>query len=241
MSAQELKEHLARDVAGALAPTRAKTRHDNGSPPAEGAARQPRGKRVEEGPPDLLATDDAVVVAERLPDVARYIRDQLGYTLLSNITATDYLADGVIEMVYHFMHLDGGAPLVVKVRVPREQPVVPSITSLWPGADLQEREAYDLYGVFFVGHPDMRRILTDYGFEGHPLRKDFPLTGFVEVRWDDEQKRVVYDKVRLAQEFRNFDFLSPWEGMTTLPGDEKVHLNRIEGPKPSGANQGTTP
>ena len=89
---------------------------------------------------------------------------------------------------------------------------MPSIIGIFPGADWFERETYDLYGMPFVGHPDMRRILTDYGFEGHPLRKDFPLTGFVEVRYDDQQKRVVYDKVRLAQEFRNFDFLSPWEG-----------------------------
>jgi NADH-quinone oxidoreductase subunit C len=100
---------------------------------------------------------------------------------------------------------------------------VPSMISVFPGADWFERETYDLYGVVFTGHPDMRRILTDYGFEGHPLRKDFPLTGFVEVRWDDEQKRVVYDPVRLAQEFRNFDFLSPWEGTDyVLPGDEKA-------------------
>ena len=94
---------------------------------------------------------------------------------------------------------------------------------MFPGADWFERETYDLYGVLFTGHPDMRRLLTDYGFEGHPLRKDFPLTGFVEVRWDDSQKRVVYEKVRLNQEFRNFDFLSPWEGTDyALPGDEKA-------------------
>jgi hypothetical protein len=100
---------------------------------------------------------------------------------------------------------------------------VPSIIEVFPGADWFEREAYDLYGVIFTGHPDMRRILTDYGFEGHPLRKDFPLTGFVEVRYDDEQKRVVYEPVRLNQEFRNFDFLSPWEGADyVLPGDEKA-------------------
>ena len=104
-----------------------------------------------------------------------------------------------------------------------EKTPVPSIISVFPGADWFERETYDLYGVLFTGHPDMRRILTDYGFEGHPLRKDFPLTGFVEVRWDDEQKRVVYEPVRLAQEFRNFDFLSPWEGTDyVLPGDEKA-------------------
>ena len=110
----------------------------------------------------------------------------------------------------------------VKVEV-GEDDTVPSIIGVFPGADWFERETYDLYGVLFAGHPDMRRLLTDYGFEGHPLRKDFPLTGFVEVRYDDEQKRVVYDKVRLAQEFRNFDFLSPWEGADyVLPGDEKA-------------------
>jgi NADH-quinone oxidoreductase subunit C len=100
---------------------------------------------------------------------------------------------------------------------------VPSIIGVFPGANWFERETYDLYGVLFTGHPDMRRLLTDYGFEGHPLRKDFPLTGFVELRYDDEQKRVVYEPVRLAQEFRNFDFLSPWEGPGyLLPGDEKA-------------------
>ena len=103
-----------------------------------------------------------------------------------------------------------------------EDTAVPSIISVFPGADWFEREVYDLYGVLFTGHPDMRRLLTDYGFDGHPLRKDFPLTGFVEVRYDDEVKRVVYEPVRLAQEFRNFDFLSPWEGTDyVLPGDEK--------------------
>ena len=100
---------------------------------------------------------------------------------------------------------------------------MPSLTKVFPSADWFEREAYDLFGVLFSGHPDLRRILTDYGFEGHPLRKDFPMTGFVEVRWDDEQKRVVNEPVRLNQEFRQFDFLSPWEGVRyDLPGDEKA-------------------
>ena len=100
---------------------------------------------------------------------------------------------------------------------------VPTISGVWPMADWAEREVWDLYGVFFSDHPDLRRILTDYGFDGHPLRKDFPLTGQVELRYDTEQKRVVYDKVKLTQEFRSFDFLSPWEGMARqLPGDEKA-------------------
>ena len=100
---------------------------------------------------------------------------------------------------------------------------MPSITGVFPGANWFEREAYDMYGILFTGHPELRRLLTDYGFDGHPLRKDFPTTGFVEVRYDDAQKRVVYEPVRLPQEFRNFDFLSPWEGVEyVLPGDEKA-------------------
>ena len=108
---------------------------------------------------------------------------------------------------------------------------VPSVVGIWPSATWFERETWDMYGVVFEGQPDLRRILTDYGFEGHPLRKDFPLTGFVELRYDEELKRVAYGPVKLTQEYRSFDYLSPWEGMTTLPGDEKVHLNRLEGPK----------
>ena len=108
---------------------------------------------------------------------------------------------------------------------------VPSVVGIWPSATWFERETWDMYGVVFEGQPDLRRILTDYGFEGHPLRKDFPLTGFVELRYDEELKRVAYGPVKLTQEFRSFDYLSPWEAMTTLPGDEKVHLNRLEGPK----------
>ncbi len=107
-----------------------------------------------------------------------------------------------------------------------EVTAVPSVHALWPCATWWERECYDLFGVLFSGQPDLRRILTDYGFEGHPLRKDFPLTGFVELRYDEAVKRVVYEPVHLAQEFRNFDFESPWEGVTTLPGDEKAHEGR---------------
>ena len=107
-----------------------------------------------------------------------------------------------------------------------ETSAVPSVHTIWPSATWWEREAWDLFGILFSGQPDLRRILTDYGFEGHPLRKDFPLTGFVEVRYDEEQKRVVNVPVSLTQDFRNFDFVSPWEGMVTLPGDEKAHADR---------------
>lgn len=126
------------------------------------------------------------------------------------------------DVVYHL--LSPAQNLRIRVRlVAGEDTLVPSVTSIFPGADWFEREAYDLYGILFSGHPDLRRILTDYGFEGHPLRKDFPLTGFVEVRYDEERKRVVYEPVALAQEFRKFDYLSPWEGTDyVLPGDEKA-------------------
>jgi len=126
------------------------------------------------------------------------------------------------DVVYHLLSPTQNLRVRVKVTTDEETPV-PSITSVFPGADWFEREAYDLYGILFSGHPDLRRILTDYGFDGHPLRKDFPLTGFVEVRYDEERKRVVYEPVKLAQEFRDFDYLSPWEGTDyVLPGDEKA-------------------
>jgi NADH-quinone oxidoreductase subunit C len=105
---------------------------------------------------------------------------------------------------------------------------VASVHTIWPVATWWEREAWDLFGIIFSGQPDLRRILTDYGFEGHPLRKDFPLTGYVEVRFDEDRKQVVYEPVKLTQDFRSFDFLSPWEAMTTLPGDEKVFTERAE-------------
>jgi NADH-quinone oxidoreductase subunit C len=126
------------------------------------------------------------------------------------------------EVVYHL--LSPGQNLRVRVKIAAaEDTQVPSVTNLFPSANWYEREAFDLYGILFSGHPDLRRILTDYGFSGHPLRKDFPLTGYVEVRYDDEKKRVVYEPVKLQQEFRNFDFLSPWEGTEyVLPGDEKA-------------------
>jgi NADH-quinone oxidoreductase subunit C len=126
------------------------------------------------------------------------------------------------DVVYHLLSYRHNVRIRVKVRTDEVTPV-PSIITVYPTANWFEREAYDLYGVLFTGHPDLRRILTDYGFEGHPLRKDFPLSGFVEVRYDEEQKRVVYEPIKLTQEFRNFDFLSPWEGTDyVLPGDEKA-------------------
>ncbi|UPG71837.1 NADH-quinone oxidoreductase subunit C [Roseomonas gilardii subsp. gilardii] len=118
-----------------------------------------------------------------------------------------------------------------------ENTPVPSVAAIWPTATWFEREAWDMYGILFAGQTDLRRLLTDYGFEGHPLRKDFPLTGHVEVRYDSERREVVYEPVKLTQEFRQFDFLSPWEGMTTLPGDEKVHLNRLPPPEEGPADE----
>ena len=129
------------------------------------------------------------------------------------------------DVVYNLLSVSRNARARVIVRV-EEDAQVPSVHTLWPAATWWERECYDLFGVLFSGQPDLRRILTDYGFEGHPLRKDFPLTGFVEMRYDEEQKRVIYEPVRLAQELRNFDFQSPWEGVMTLPGDEKAHEGR---------------
>ncbi len=129
------------------------------------------------------------------------------------------------DIVYNLLSVSRNQRARVIVLTDESAPV-PSVHTLWPSATWWERECYDLFGVLFSGQPDLRRILTDYGFEGHPLRKDFPLTGFVELRYDEEQKRVVYERVQLAQELRNFDAESPWEGMTTLPGDEKAHEGR---------------
>jgi NADH-quinone oxidoreductase subunit C len=157
--------------------------------------------------------------------VAKFLRDDPGcqFICIIDVTAVDYPGrDLRFDVVYHFLSPRLNQRIRVKAMTDETTPV-PSLIDVFRGADWFERETYDLYGVLFTGHPDMRRILTDYGFEGHPLRKDFPLTGFVEVRYDDEQKRVVYDKVRLNQEFRSFDFLSPWEGTDyILPGDEKA-------------------
>ena len=167
-----------------------------------------------------LAVEAADIVA-----VATLLRDdvQCQFVSIIDICGVDYPSrERRFDVVYHLLSPRQNQRVRLRVMTDEETPV-PSITGVFPGADWFEREAYDLYGILFTGHPDLRRILTDYGFEGHPLRKDFPLTGFVEVRYDDEAKRVVYEPVELKQEFRNFDFLSPWEGTDyVLPGDEKA-------------------
>ena len=183
------------------------------------------GHWVERGELTITASASDIVKA------ARFLRDdpQCQFWSIIDITAVDWPAREMrFDVVYHFLSPKQNQRIRVKVETDEMTPV-PSIIEVFPGADWFERETYDLYGVLFTGHPDMRRILTDYGFEGHPLRKDFPLTGYVEVRFDEEQKRVVYEPVRLTQEFRNFDFLSPWEGSEyRLPGGEKAGKGKAE-------------
>ena len=174
-----------------------------------------------------------LVEGDALLDTLTLLRDDSGsqFVCLLDICGADYPGrERRFDVVYHLLSPKLNQRIRVKLETDETTPV-PSAIGLFPAADWYERETYDLYGVLFSGHPDLRRILTDYGFEGHPLRKDFPLTGFVEVRYDDEQKRVVYERVKLQQEFRNFDFLSPWEGTDyVLPGDEKA--------APAGAKTG---
>jgi NADH-quinone oxidoreductase subunit C len=151
------------------------------------------------------------------------LRDKHGYQQLMEIAGVDYPNRAErFDVVYMLLSLTKNHRIMVKVTAAEDTPV-PTVTTLWPVAGWLEREVFDMYGVVFAGNQDLRRILTDYGFEGHPQRKDFPLTGYVEVRYDQEQKRVIYEPVKLTQDFRSFDFLSPWEGMTReLPGDEKA-------------------
>jgi len=165
------------------------------------------------------------VDAAKIVEVARFIRDdqRCRFVNITDVTAVDYPGrEKRFDVVYHFLSPTLNTRIRLRVEA-SETTQLPSLIEVFPGADWFERETYDLYGVIFTGHPDMRRLLTDYGFDGHPLRKDFPLTGFVEVRYDDAEKRVVYEPVRLNQEFRKFDFMSPWEGADyPLPGDEKA-------------------
>ena len=163
--------------------------------------------------------------ADNIVPIMTFLRDDAACQFVSiiDICGADYPSRAKrFDVVYHLLSPRKNVRVRIKVQTDEDTPV-PSVTGVYPGADWFEREAYDLYGILFSGHPDLRRLLTDYGFEGHPLRKDFPLTGFVEVRYDDEAKRVVYEPVELKQELRNFDFLSPWEGTDyVLPGDEKA-------------------
>ena len=167
------------------------------------------------------------VEREKLAEVIASLRDdsRCRFGCLIDICGADYPErEERFDVVYHLLSPWLNQRIRVRVTTDAATPV-PSITGLFPAANWFEREAYDLYGILFAGHPDLRRILTDYGFQGHPLRKDFPLTGFVEVRYDDELKRVVYEPVKLMQEYRSFDFLSPWEAMeSAIPGDEKAGL-----------------
>ncbi len=172
ISPDELKMLLMRDLPHALVPLQLGEHHS-----ANGHGQVPApAKKGEHGAANLLATKDVLVVPESLADVALYLRDQLGYELLSNITAVDYIAEHVIELVYHFVHLHNGT-VVIKTRLPRDTAVALSLTPFWPGANLQEREAFDLYGVNFMGHPELRRVYMWDEFEGFPMRKDFPKQG----------------------------------------------------------------
>ena len=175
-----------------------------------------------------IAYGELTLVAPRdqIVEVLTTLRDRFGFQQLLDLCGVDYPDRRErFEVVYHLLSLTRNARLRVKVSTDEVQPV-PSVISAYPAANWFEREAYDMYGMLFSGHPDLRRLLTDYGFEGHPLRKDFPMTGYVEVRYDEEQRRVVYEPVKLTQEFRTFDFLSPWEGADypapVLPGDEQA-------------------
>lgn len=177
------------------------------------------GHRIAYGELTILGEAAAIV------DIVTFLqRDaDCAFINLTDLCGADYPGrEKRFDVVYHFLSPRHVRRIRVTVQTD-EATAIPSITDVFPGANWFEREAYDMYGILFTGHPDLRRLLTDYGFQGFPLRKDFPLTGFVEVRYDDQEKRVVYEPVKLNQEFRNFDFLSPWEGTDyVLPGDEKA-------------------
>jgi NADH-quinone oxidoreductase subunit C len=191
-----LGDHIARAVSGAVV-----------------------DQKLDRGELTLMIGSDA------LPRVVELLRDdpECEFRLLLDICGVDWpRREKRFDVVYHFLSLSKNQRIRLKVQADEQTPV-PSIAHIHSGANWFERETYDMYGVVFSDHPDLRRILTDYGFEGFPLRKDFPLTGFVELRYDDDQKRVVYQPVQLVQEFREFDFASPWEGMAgVLPGDDKA-------------------
>lgn len=196
------------------------------------AALKDLGSLIEAALPGAVTTaslvgGELVVEAKRddIVAVLSFLRDDVNcqFKQLMDVCGVDYPEDeNRFEVVYNLLSMTHNLRVRVKVRT-NEDEAVPTATGVFSSAGWFEREAWDLYGIYFADHPDLRRILTDYGFEGHPLRKDFPLTGYVELRYDDEKKRVVYEPVKLTQEFRSFDFLSPWEGVQAqLPGDEKA-------------------
>ncbi len=177
-----------------------------------------------------IINDELIINARRdaLCKVLTFLRDDANclFKLLMDLCGADYPErEERFDVVYNMLSMSHNLRVRVKVTTDEDTPV-PSVVGLFSTAGWFERETWDLYGIFFDGNPDLRRIMTDYGFEGHPLRKDFPLTGYVELRYDDEQKRIVYEPVKLTQDFRSFDFLSPWEGLQgQLPGDEKAEGN----------------
>jgi NADH-quinone oxidoreductase subunit C len=189
-----------------------------------------QGHEIHHGELSINVARDAIL------DVLTHLRDdpQCRFTVLCDICGVDYPDRPMrFEVVYNLLSMSRNLRVRLKLETDEENPV-PSATGIFSAAGWWEREAWDLYGIYFSDHPDLRRILTDYGFDGHPLRKDFPLTGYVELRYDEDQKRVVYEPVKLKQEFRSFDFLSPWEGMgRILPGDEKA--SAADGDKESKA------
>ncbi len=192
----------------------------------------------------FLSAKDAVgevsidVRRESVADVIRILQRDFEYQQLMEIAGVDYPErEERFEVVYHLLSITKNHRLRIRVSTDEEKPV-PSVTEIFPVAGWLEREVFDMYGVLFEGNQDLRRILTDYGFTGHPQRKDFPLTGYVELRYSEEQKRVVYEPVKLAQDFRSFDFLSPWEGAEyILPGDEKVQGEAPGAPTPAAAGE----
>jgi NADH-quinone oxidoreductase subunit C len=194
---------------------------------------QELGRHIEVSLPDAVRSveillDELIIriAPSKVVKVMTFLRDDTNcrFQQMMDLTAADYPDRAErFDVIYNLLSLRHNQRIRVKLSTDEDTPV-PSITGVYTVANWFEREIWDLFGVFFSDHPDLRRILTDYGFEGHPMRKDFPLTGYVEMRYDDEQKRVVYEPVRLQQDFRSFDFLSPWEGMTNvmLAGDEKA-------------------
>lgn len=181
------------------------------------------GWRVEHGELTVNAR------ADRIAQVMLFLRDDAltRFLVMIDLCGVDYPQRSKrFDVVYHLLSMHNNTRIRVKAQVGEDE-TIPTITNVHPCADWFEREAFDMYGIVFSGHPDLRRILTDYNFDGYPLRKDFPLTGHVEVRYDDQQKRVVYEPVKLVQEYRNFDYLSPWEGAQyVLPGDEKAEAGK---------------